>query len=362
MKTENCYLGFSFIVPKTGDAQGDGKLLPHGEVFAGGGDDINDIRVEHLPDVLAEDPAPGLCVVLGGTNDLPALVNPAAIAERIANLRNIYGQLTDGVILPVACAVPTSDTQRANAISLNTEIATLATELALPFVDFFSVTDDGAAGWIVGYSDDGGHPNSVGAKVMGIELRDTLDDWLQENFPPLVTAADDADADLLWFNGRMIDDGNVDGVPDGGNPQVQDAWIVVNGAADTAFSLVPSVELDGNWWRINKTAFTEQTRLWTNAADPIVTSGDTIALGFKCKVASADAATTIIIQAYDRNDAIVSMYKVALADLQAAVDPFVFYKEVVIPSGTTELRLFISINFGLADLYIGQYTVRNLSA
>lgn len=364
--SRGAYYTYTHIVPPTGETIG-GGMIPGG-IEAKTGDRIQDVLNTHLPNMLARDPRPDFAVVAIGTNNLGGFVTggETELNARIADMETIYDTFLANGITPIACSVPSfgnpPETFRLAAIDYNTALQPIAAARGLPWVDFFAVTDNGVDGWIEGYTDDDIHPNSVGAKVMGQALRDVIDNYLTVPSPiNLITAANESDEDLLWQNGRMVADGNSDGIPDGGQVQSASAWTVQSGGADCAFSLVPEEGMvDGNWWRINKSVYTADTIIQSASGDvsPDVTPGQILAFGFKAKVASVDAATSVRVWCQDISDNNKVLFGVVLTDLQEEVNPFVFYYFTKVPAGTMKLRFYISMRYGRADFYLGQLTCR----
>lgn len=349
------FIGYSMILPKTGDTEGNGRLRP-GPISGVTGNAIHDLLITRLPILLSSTPKPGFCVVLGGTNDLGTMTSQALIDSKLADLSTIYNSLWNSSIMPIACGLPTCDLYaglyRTRVIAFNPQVEALATSMGIPYVNFFDVTDDGSAGWIADYdTGDGIHPSSLGAAAMGLLLRDTLDSYLLAYTPPLVTEATQGDATFLLGNGCFTADTNADGVPDN--------WAIANGASEITCSLVDGgSEVEGNWWRINKTAATAESRVRANITG--LTAGTRLGFGFRMKVASADQATGMNFEGYNPSNATQKVYTAVLADLRAAVSPYTFYYENTVPSGATALRFDLQIYSGLVDVYIGQFTARTL--
>lgn len=361
--TRGSHYAYSLMLPPSGESQG-GGMIPGG-IEAQSGARIQDVVDTHLPAMLARTPKVGLCAVLIGHNDGADadLGDPDFFANAVSQMAYIYDTLIHNDILPIACSTCSNDSAvyRPNLMALNVEIESLANARSIPFADYFTVTDNGVDGYKAGYSDDGIHPNSVGARAMGQELRDVVDSYLV-GIPDLVTVSTETDPRLIWTNGCMVDDTDSDGDPDGGEVQTTDAWRRFSGDADCTFALVEEAGVvDGKWWRIEKTANTESTILYTQSGDvaPDVPSGHTIGYGFLLKVLSPHVDTRIDVWATKLTDNGVVPFRVTLRDLQASLDPFKFYYERAV-SGLDELRLWIEIKGGTADVYIGQLTMRDL--
>jgi GDSL-like Lipase/Acylhydrolase family len=307
-------------------------------------------------------PLPGICCVLAGTNDLAGLNLPV----NIANLRSIYEQLLAVKILPIACAVPTNNTNRAHCPDLNDAIATLALEMDLPFCDFFEVTDNGVDGWIENYSDDGIHPTVAGAKVMGQLVRDTIDPRLLNIVPELITVENEESlSGIMMLNGIMVDDTDADGKPNGGcTAPVTNSWQAFTGGPDTSFSLVEDEGVvSGKWWRMNKTAYTANLQVWQYDSvnnHLILPDNHHMGFGFMFKVDAVGGINTdIVLQCYKWSGG-ATAFTLALKGIEGTIAPFVFYKPYTVPVGFSTARYSIQINANTADISIGQLTTRDL--
>ena len=361
------FYGWTLILPKTGDTFSNGSLYPGGQ-YATGGYNIAQIKETHLPQVLAASPKPGICIVLAGSNNLGLISDQASVDACLVDLSDIYAQLLAAKILPVACAVPTHNTWRDRVILLNTSIQAKATDLGIPFADFFAPTDNGSTGWIAGYEVDGVHPSVTGAKAMAQVLRDVLDHYLAAPTYTLMTVTNEFTlTGLEWKNGVMVDDANADGIPDGGETQGATAWYVATGGADMQYSLVGGdSNISGNWWRMNKVAQTANFSVYFAGgagAAPILADGHNVAYGIVIKVDSVGGANTIIqILGYKLIDGAVRSFSVRLQGLTGAVAPFVVYLEKITPASFGKLRVSVEILTNTADLSIAQLTVRDLNA
>ena len=368
------YQWYVLTLPKTGDSVSQGIFLP-GTMKTQNGANLSTIKDTLLVNLLAETPRPGICLVLGGTNDLTGLINEAAYTTAVGKLESIYRSLIANSILPVALGIPTcaNATNRARVPILNALIQAKAAALSaefgytVPYLDTYALTDNGVDGWITGYSSDGNvHWGPVGAAVVGQAIRDYVLTPLEATFssPNLVTADLDTGDGILWENGSMQDDANSDGIPDGGySTQSATAWSVVTGAADVTFSLVsdPGV-VDGKWWRINKAVHTVNLGIVGGGigTTPPLTPGAVYEIGYMCKVASLGAATLASIYFYNTADSAQQFWQ-QFDDLAVQVAPYKVQRKFIAPANGTFLKLYVSIQGGTADLYIGQMTIRRLS-
>lgn len=359
------YFGWASILPKTGQSVGDGRFRPD-IISATGGFSIAQIKATHLPVILAANPRPGLCFVLGGTNDLASLTTQPLIDAQVANLQSIWSALLQAGIMPVACTVPASTANGTPAKNLSTSIAAAANAMAIPLADFQAVTADSNGNWLPGLdSGDGTHPNVAAGKLMGQVARNAADPYLPALYPPLVTLGTDKDGVLSWRNGCMQRDTNANGMPNGGQSETSDPWSVSTGGADVTFSLVSEAGVaDGNWWRWNKSAFTATTQYTSSGGagiSPLIEDNHQVGLGFKCKVPTiGSTATVITVVGYKLSNASVKHASLTISGTTDPIAPFAFYYEALLPVAFARMRLDISIAGGTADLYIGQLTVRDL--
>ena len=148
------YNFWTLNLPKTGESVSNGLFIPGG-TKAVSGVDLAYMRDTLLPQILAYAIRPGFCAVLGGTNDVGSFGTENGVHAAQAKLRTIYQTLLANKIIPIAQGIPTIENNaafRANIINFNQHVSDLATELDIPYVDYFPVTDDGVDGWITARS------------------------------------------------------------------------------------------------------------------------------------------------------------------------------------------------------------------
>jgi hypothetical protein len=284
-------------------------------------------------------------------------------------LTSIYTQLLAARVLPIALGLPTVGvagslaTSRGYIPGFNAQIQAVAASMGIPYYDFYPLTDNGADGWKTNWCGNPGtgdnHPAAVAAQAMGQAVRDLLDVYaVQLSAPNLVTVGNDSGADILWQNGTMVDDANADGIPDGGYVQSATGWSLLNPSGEVASSLVaePGV-VSGNWWRLNKTAFTGTTAASFVTRVAAVTAGMRIGLGFKMKILSPAALSQVSCD----NQSESNYPTITITKLTGDLAPCVLWWDFYAPVGTNGLRfeLFLA-NTGVIDFYLGQFTVRQL--
>ncbi|HEU4975277.1 MAG TPA: GDSL-type esterase/lipase family protein [Baekduia sp.] len=195
-----------------------GGRLRYRGVSATSGYTSQQVLDEHLPVVLAMDPAPAYCAVLAGRNP------DGSLATTKANLSAMYDALLTAGIVPIACTLPPSNLEGASARDheLMAWIVTTAQRLGIPCADFYSplVADTGGYGTTAGgtsYGFEGVNPvhqSAAGAKVMGQVLVDALDPHLGAR-PWILPAQGAGDTTSLYDNPLFLDDTDADGRPDG---------------------------------------------------------------------------------------------------------------------------------------------------
>ena len=358
--SSGAFLTYAKSLPRTGETVSYGKLLD-GPIKAVSGVATNYIANTLLPQMLAISPRPGLCTVMGGTNnDLSTDASQNACA---ADMKKCWLALLNAKILPVACGIPTKPTARAYIPAYNAKLETEAARLGIPYVDFFPLTDNGVDGWKPGYCGNPGagdnHPSVLGATVMGQALRDLLDPYcVKFNSPTLVTSTTDAAPDLVWQNGAMLDDADLDGKPDGGSPQAANGWNIALGSADIQNTLVaePGV-VSGNWWRFNKFQNTTGTLIMGTAN---ATPGDRMGVGFLIKFLNPQTGSSFNLSIYDVPSTLNVFLSLIWTNTDASSRPFMVWNEFTVPADATGVRFYLNINGGTIDNYLGQYTLRKL--
>jgi lysophospholipase L1-like esterase len=174
------------------------------------------VLTTHLP--LAVKAAPGICVVLCGTNDV-GTVSSTTISTAKANITSIVQQLLAASIQPVLCTIPPQNSVSNSILvqvgQLNHWIKRYGQGHGIPVADFHGVLTDPATGgnYTSGLNTDNLHPTSAGAKLMGQELSSAiLTAFPQVTKPVLIDA--NLDPTYIFGNGLMLTDTNADGLPD----------------------------------------------------------------------------------------------------------------------------------------------------
>ena len=384
------YLTWAAILPKTGDTVGNGRFRFNG-VHATGGQTAAQIKTTHIDGTdspLNDNPKPGICVVLAGSNDIGTIapgnvVNPTVVQTVADSVESIWDTLIAAGILPVAVSLPPSNGGSNNAVpALNAELSARASAKGIIFADVYTPCVGVAPSWAANYSPDGIHPSELGAKAMGQTLRDAIDPVLFADLPNLVTAATDGDADLIFENGAMERDSNADGIPNGGGQgaEVSTYWtFTANGAAS---SLTPRTAFDGQAWRVNKTVDTagnsQMSGSGSGGFDIDLVDGHSYEIGFVGEIASwAGTTTEWLIQLNKITDGGKVPFRLILendATFSGAIAPFKMLRTfrcsnsavgTPIPAGGYRFLIVWGHRTGsptdnLLDTYLGQLTIRDL--
>lgn len=155
------------------------RITEHGN-FAVSGKRTDEMLTEQLPAVLALDPAPGWCTVLGGTNDL-AQDNLVAFTQ--ANLRQIFDGLESQGIGIIACTVPPVSEwgweRKNNIYRINGWLRDQArVRRNFILVDWFAMLSTGDGEPISGVMVDGLHQSVKGAAIMGQAFAAAVRDYI----------------------------------------------------------------------------------------------------------------------------------------------------------------------------------------
>jgi hypothetical protein len=377
------YLTWAAIVPKTGDSAGDGKLR------WGGAHATVNLRTDQIwtTHIIGDDSPlnvrskAGTCLIMAGSNDLAQICPSGTIVQNELNEAVVYiGKMIDALLdrgyFVALCATPPHNTanNKTALAALLPNLVSLAQRKRVLYIDTHTPVSDAAFGWGANmHQGDGIHPSVLGAKAMGLAIRDALDPYLPNAAPTLSVVATDDAANMLYKNGSFTDDGNADGVPDGGQTQSTTFWgQTANG---TAWTLGARAGYDGQAMRWNKTSDPGTSQLQgsgSNPPSPLGVDGHTITWAFKAEIASWAASTQWLHECWKVADSTIKPFRLNLQTdgaFTSAIDPFVWSQEWVVPSGfddadSGKMRPNISAagtGTNTMDGYVGQYTLRDES-
>lgn len=311
----------------------------------------------HLPVVLAADPAPGFCAVLAGRNP-----DTGGLATTKANLVEIYTQILEAGILPIACTMPPADIDLATALEheLQAWITTNAARMNIPLADFYTplVTETGgysttAGGTPYGFEPPGDavHPSAAGAKVMGSVLWEAVKDRV--GAPPWILPAQGAaDTTSAFPNPLFLVDTDANGRPDGwGGPA--GAPTITNPTAAWAPGKTMKVQMNAG----------SEVFMYGDTDHFPVTAGHRYLIAFRLAAAVQDGDDTTDSWELTFNNQDVSGSVIGIGT-DRDIDPgSAFAVEVIIPAGWTALKPLLHIN-GTGNGYVqfGQFTVVDLTA
>lgn len=379
------YQVWACILPKTGDAMGNGKMQ-FGGVYATSGFKTSQIHSTlvstWLPALLARNPVPSFVLFLAGANDASSgiggggviengVFSPTNFAAWQAEYVACIDLLVDNGIVPVTpTLMPNNSATYGTGVAdyMNPWIRSYAAERGMACPEIWEALRSGN-GYAAGYNLDGTHPSVLGAKVAGQVVRDAIDAILPDPAPTIVTSATQGDAEFVWMNGALTSDTDADNIPDGGaTPTLDlDPWtITANGAT---LALAPRTIFSGNAWRINKTTDPGDTTIIsgsTAGVPPNPAAGNRVGVGLVCEVASWAVDTSIVLQFRKVTDSAVQQMSLNLrtdAAFTGPVAPFVWYQEAIIPASYGGGRWSFTIGgtgTSTADLYLGQLTVRDM--
>lgn len=254
------------------------KLLRNAGV---GGNWTQDMLTRIDSDVIAY--RPDMVIVLGGTNDI---ANEVPVATITTNLATIYEKILAAgcsvvamTILPRAAGITAA--QRSRLMCVNNWIREMAYTrpnivLCDPFVAFSdpaSATSDPVAG----YTSDGLHPNSVGARIIGAELYKVLNaltpasNRLVSGQADVFDSANNPTGNML-VNGMMQTLSATSGTGYAGNNPNSFTIQRISGTSTwTGSAVARSDGVPGNWYRAavtGGTLATEQFEFRQNVSGP----------------------------------------------------------------------------------------------
>jgi lysophospholipase L1-like esterase len=217
-----------------------GAYTTNGVVSATGAKTADNLT-SHLTPALKT--RPGVMVIQAGVNDA---VNAVTLAVTSANRQAMAeAALAQGIVPVLTTVTPvdgTTGTIRAAIAAINSWTVTYGAANDIPVCDFSGAVTDPVTGnsWRSGWTSDGTHPTSVGARALGATLAATLLDILPSRPFPMPLGSTDPRS--LYVNPLMAGSG---GFPTN--------WTYESGAATVSLVSGTADGVNGNWWRIVKT-------------------------------------------------------------------------------------------------------------
>lgn len=255
--------------------------------FATGGFTLAQIQSTHLPTVLALDPKPLACVILGGTNDAGANNGVGfSVTTTLATLDAICESLRGAGIQPILATLPPRGnvTAISQAVSnYNRALVRYASTKGYDVVDYNKVLVNTATGnFLTGLAQsDETHPSFKGVKLMGQALAPVLKAMQKPSIaaPRPSHAADPTN--LLGTQGHFLIDTNADGIADGWSNAVP------RGAT---FTVVNDADGVTKWQRITQPSSATGNNTLQKTVNSVVAPGDVIELIARVQTSGFDAA------------------------------------------------------------------------
>jgi lysophospholipase L1-like esterase len=325
-----------------------GAFTVNGVVSASGAK-TSDNMTSHLTPALKT--RPGVVVIQAGINDA---INAVALSVTSANRQAMVEAALAQNIVPVLTTVTPIDGTtapiRAAIAAINAWTTSYAAANGIAVCDFAATVTDPATGnsWRSGWTSDGTHPTSVGARALGATLAATLVSVLPTRPFPLALGTDPRS---LYVNPLMAGSG---GFPTN--------WTYESGAATVSLVSGAADGVNGNWWRIVKTGTSNSYRAWTDAMT--VVPGNKMGMSFKFKATAEGigAAADLRVRLMDTTLA-TNICGIVSVDVDP-VGVVTMWAVGTVPVGVTsaKVRLEHGSNANTGEMSIAQLGVFDLTA
>lgn len=298
-------------------------------------------------DVIARGAA--LVTIQCGTNDVG---QGLPVVNALKNIEQMVKKSIAAGITPILCTIPPRNDGKITEVNqVNSGLFKMATKYGLDILDFYKLVVNPANGqWKAGLVQaDGVHPNSAGIKAMGEfaaqELLPKLPVY-RVNLPAINNGANN-----LIKNGLFLTDARGNGVAD--------SWDMYGNGVATS-SIVPGDDtIIGNWMQLEKTGSADtKTYLQQIPASAGFKVGDTIAITgrFKTEVEAGGNMPCLFQVLYQGQGGFTRPINNWLYNNNG-----VFYREFVIPTGTTRLDVTAVAGVGTGKFSLAQVAIYNLS-
>lgn len=340
--------------------------------YATAGFTLTDIQATHLPSVLALSPAPGACILMGGTNDVGNIGRAFSLSYSSGILKAIVASLLGAGIVPILVTLPPrTDGGNPNTIIWNTWLRRYATLNGYALIDFYTACVAADGTWKSGYNLNTIHPSSIGQKAAAVQA---LADGITDMFAPVgttLTSRSTADLSTMFNNGTINQgmftvDTNSDGIADG---------LTAGGSAYTASIVTPTTadELNGNWQQFSRTTGATGLAYLSKIFSSGWSVGDVLAISFRVQTSGLNTTGCYATGALNistpggfttpSGTSVTSVYH-GLYGWTSDTDGLV-YVEAPIPAGATAVTWYQMLqdvtNPGTANLRIGELTIVNLT-
>lgn len=312
---------------------------------------------------------PGICIV-GPDSFSNSTVAAATSTTTIAGLTTAVNTLINAGIHVVLCTnVKRTDvntgTEKQYLYETNAWIREQASRLGITVIDMCSISSDPVTGDVKsGITQDGVHPNTLGAMMYGRVLADGMA-TLARGSRDLIS--DNADTRLVTTNPTF--NGTSGTVGSGVTGQAATGWtLTYSGTAATAVGSVVARtdEVGGNWQQIKHTSTSSGTLWLLNTASSGFSVGD-IVRG-ECEFETDDDWNTSFKQLWlyvvwtGGSGNATDMYNTEATppSMQNPVDGVLTTPKITIPSGTTAATIVVVTQGSAGTVRIGRCSIRKV--
>ena len=217
-----------------------GVLVPLIDGFGGVAGNTTTQMLARITDITGLTPKPSRCFVMGGTNDSNGSLNMTTYKS---NIQAIVTALRTALIEPILLLIPPKDANNTEVAQINAWLSLYGAVSGVQVIDLYTPYQDGATGqWAGTFDQDGTHPTTATAKLMGEVIWAQLKDRIQPKTPVLLTAHA-SDPYNLVTNGIFVGDTNSDGCAN--------SWVEASGGAGSNDELVSGgATVPGNWQKV----------------------------------------------------------------------------------------------------------------
>lgn len=342
--------------------------------FAGvGGNTTAQMLARIEADVLGHDP--GVCIVLGGGNDVVGGVDAATI---VSNLTTIYETLRARGISVVAGPIYPSVNYDAGAETTTWEAVNAALEAYAAAHSWLIWSDWSIANLdieaetpapLAGRTHDGVHPNALGAAYMGYSLKTLLASIPRFQFTRELFLRANTDAKLLKDNPFMLA-GAGGRLNDVLNANVASNWhVYVNGGTGSV-ALVERADGYGNWQQVGISA----GNFITLNFDDITTGfevGDSIRAQLEMESDDDWSSTPRSLELYlaclNASNSVLAVTRDLYTNSTTQGDGILRVPSgtlrtlpVTIPANTAKLRFYVQLKIATGTVRFGEFEVRRV--
>lgn len=362
-KVDGAYRNWAVLLP-------DGAVT-YGGAFATGGYTAQQVRDVHLPQVLALNPKPTMCVVLAGTNNASSDLAGARQA-----LTDIYTGLRAAGIVPIACAL----TPRSDAVEfvarLNRWIAQYARLNTIPFCNFHNAktVDAATGGWKSGLNLDTVHPGVLGAKAMGETLAPVLKTVAASRPWSPALAASNVDVTVAFasplFTGFTANGEGFPPTQSGGVAGARRGLQFAGGAANcTVATEVDAANVNGAWLKLTASGSGGFNIRQLLGGYVTANPGDVWFFGLKIWLSGMGADNTVSVGLVDgvAGSSLDPLNggsgSTVMTSWTKDIGPVTVWGYGVVPAGKTSVRVDIAVTGSAGPVIrIGEVTPINLTA